>query len=643
MSYKRNSPSSMAEHIGNVAKARLLERGNEMIIDGVDALANTAYRKAQGAIKSLSAGYGSRKSSRGGAIEVRHSRKSIKSEAKVKMGTCPAPPKSSQVLQRDTFSTERPMLDSHLIPSLEENRLAPIVMRFGKQLYVDPVPNFLKHLSQSGSVSCSWSGVISSSLDKRAMFTNNFRHRISSQIEYSATGGDAFPTPAVMLTPEAPTNILVGAGALVTSSYHVHIDKSNYWVPINRADYEDMSWNLNKLKLSHNSTDFNQVSGGGQTVGGISLTSATPNAPMFLNNVAVQLENKHQRISALQNNNALRSVSTPGAPDQMSEASYKYNMVYKRGLVSYDFTNKLSQGSRVEVIVYRTRKGRQMSSQGSDYTAASTNASANPILNISSPIQQAYLDKARGKLGTEYLGGREPLATDVTENPDYPLLPVLSNAQVVKTPSTDPTTNAPFVQGFNEQSRISFALPAGARRKFDIVLEGIAYDPQNVQIPGAQTNDSLHPCMDHLGYTVLIAVNGVKMSRQYYQPTQFKPGPDIPQQEPILFQENSSEILGDIHAEAQLQYHCTYTETIQGCTYKKPERVILKNHAVAIDQAPNAEALEIMSACTILPIQNTVRLAAQENIKSEYHGHNGSYSASVENTNAGPRDGSTVS
>lgn len=551
-----------------------------------------------------------------------------------RIGSAPAVKRSKT--SRDTQGVERDMIDKAMIPSLGRNRLTGVVLRTGKRLKsYDPIAPFLANLLQNGTATTQFSGIITAQVKRftdagsqgvRTVIAQNFRHRFAQ----NCTNTGAFPTllpfppgpspqynvayPTVtagnvsvgtVLTPEAPAFGLVndtapsGSETKISGPYHQHYQYENCWSPLNICDLEDMSWNLNKLKLTTNSTAYNN-SGGNRG-------QSTDNGHLILPNVAVWKSDFHRCYSAIENQNFINSMKPDSETVQPAyESTYSYQSVLKGGNIKYQFSNKQSTGARVEVIVYRMKQNKNQIGAWINYAAADPFTVAassggnlgNPLNNIVPPIAAGYMNTCEGKLGTDNLGGRDPNPRDIVDNPEFPLLPVLKK-----------TINAR--ESFKEVSRTAFALPAGGTRELDIMLEGIKYTPGNsvnqnsLVICTGQSGDvaDLPGCLDKHSYTVVISVCGVKMTRNIAAGLA-APSPDTmnPNWEPPSIN------LGDVHCGASVEYTATYTENLGACCYKQPTKNMLNNSGKAKDVfITQPQPTAVTRPVTILPIDDAVR------------------------------------
>lgn len=518
---------------------------------------------------------------------------------------------SSKRVMRDTTGEERPMIGSELIPSLATNRLPAVSLKIGKHLSgLDPITPFLKNLMQSAKASCQYGGRIKSTKSnsttnplnfqgERKVISQCFRHCWGDKNINSPTVNSATPPVSTDVYPDVTGNTTLGPGCYsvslppdgvlqqtVSSPYWSHAQGSNNFAMISRPDFEDMMWNLNKLKLVPNAWGYQTPSTNiGQIVGG--WNSATHN-PMFLRNVAAYQPNRHYRISTIMQNN---TSDVDLGTTSWKESTYKYNSVFKHGTIKYDFKNTEMTGARVEVIVYKGKQGRTSSDNVEDFATTSDNnvAAGQPLANIATAIGQGYMNTVFDKVGTEQMGGREPTETDIYDNPTFPLLPELKKTKQ-------------SALRFKEVSRTAFSLTSGAQRTLEIVLPGDEYDPANIPtVPISNTTAAGvtgHAVLDEHSYTVVIAVCGVKMSRNV---STVETADDKP----------TETIVGEIHCGFDVEYLCTYTESIGAAKYKDRPTITLFNDAIVCDTNVKAVASNdikcAVTPVTVIPIEHTVR------------------------------------
>ena len=454
-------------------------------------------------------------------------------------------------------------------------------MVIGKRQYNDPIPSFLGNLSGSGVVSNEWSGIIkSSSINTRTSFCTFFRHCMSNADTANGAGGftvsQAYDTAlrAFVLWPFGGGDIAIAGtdGKVTTGSTFVHVDKREYWAPLNRPDYEDMSWNLNKLKLGPDNVGLTYP---GPVDGG------TSNPVQWNGQHSLMRIAEHRRVSNIMINNALPGTEDPTYPAEPGAQvgkswPYRYNMVFNYGTIDYCFSNKGSHSSIVEVLVYRIKKGQNIPVEVTPIVPTGTQATLGPVVdpgvaynNIYAPICEGYLATAVDKYGTDDLRGRTPVLNDVLVNPRFPFLPELKKTQ---------QRNLPV----KEIMRKQFTLPSGGRKKVEIILPGDIYDPVSIaglaNVPNTPSTSSglytsrMYAQIDDHSYAVVIAVNGTIQSRNFHKDaiaamSSPQPNPptgtlDMPVDVPFL----------DVYGDFDVQYYASYSEHIGACQYKMPSK-----------------------------------------------------------------------
>lgn len=477
--------------------------------------------------------------------------------------------------------------------------MTPVNMKIGKRLRVDGVEPFLKNLMGNGHVTCQWNGIIKADVGERNPHFEFFRHRLAA--DTALTKSANYPTTVghILLPIASAVNLDMGGNAantLTGSGFHKHTKNTQCWSALNRADYEDMAWNLNKLKLSGQTTANNTLTG---QVGFPDL-GATPN-DMFQHNQSVLLTNMHRKSSAIQQNNQILPFASGSLTDR---TKFKYDMVFNSGEITYNFVNANELPAIVDVIVYKPKKTAIFPSEIAAYTgtvnwAATTSTSY--MNRLSACLGDAYVAEVLQKFGTDNLGGRIPGTTDIAEDPAYPLFP---NKMKKTIESQMP---------YNEVQRLKFALPAGGKRKITITLPGDRYRPESVgrgPLPptmspastSANPADYQFPALDSHSYAICIACSGSKVAADYR-------AKGTATKLPV------SNIVGDVYAPCDVQYYAEYTEHIQAAVYRNEgaKRIFCN----AMTKPPTVTTSSTMIGGTdpvptvICPLENMVRTGTQ--------------------------------
>lgn len=524
----------------------------------------------------------------------------------------------------------------------------PLSMKLGRRQFVNPIPTFLANLSGTGTVRSEWNGILNARVDQRTGFMTLFRHRLAATTgtgtsETAAFTSAAYPAVSIVgdiLMPTAPNALVLPVHAtpagtgnqpaltllLAGSTYdHTRVNSEAKqvsevaWAPLNRADYEDMSWNMNHLRLAVPSTTFNSVQGDD----GFPDSGAKAYSYLTQDHALLQA-NKHRKMSSIEQNNVRSPSSVQGAP-------YKYNMVFNYGTVHYYFMNKESNGAKVEIIVYKHKKNHYAPTLAASNQAAglggNSNSTGYALDSIKTPIGIGYLSTKMKLLGTDDLEGRTPLALDIWSNPNYPLLPKLRQTTQSDLPWTEVMRNV-------------FILPAGGRRAVDVQLPGEVYDPastvlarQPTSAPSASVNvyqEQSYGLWDEHTYGVVICVNGVPTTRDIHTADGkiWAPNAQVPPSWSNPYHLRGADYLNlDCHCVANVQYYCSYTEHLSACVYKaqKKNQIFIRGDAInppTIDGTLTDESTlgfyvgkdindpaVTMEGCTVLPSTRTVRVA----------------------------------
>lgn len=589
------------------------------------------------------------------------------------------------------FSRER-LLDANLVEQAGSQKLVTLNMKVGKKVYENPVPNFLANLSGRGTVTNEWGGILSSNgeVNQRKFFMTMFRHRLVGPPEAgeapSATADiapansntqsvpyrpnsnanpympyddfpDVVPTNPLypnittdldmhefILYPKAPSIILGGQTGLgsVKSMYHEHGDGRTFWTPLNRADYEDMSWNLNKLKLGQVSIESNQKVVPLQADNDDWYwPNQSPNDPdnaqkndlgaamkdLWVDQAALFKEDAHRKQSCIQINNVQNEYNYEQA---YQNAPYKYNMCFNGGTIDYNFMNKEASPCKVTVIVYKVKKNAKLPAkiaQG-DSPNHKLMTWADPLWNrdlLVDAIGEGYVQSQITELGTDNLNGREPEKSDIYALPQFPFLPELKRTI---------QSNLPY----KEVMRNEFAMPSGAHRHVVINLPGDIYDPANVPVqnarwgwnytsdgdPDSKTNYKeknqipygldAQSTMDEHSYMVVIACAGMVGTRFLTKDADYSQSGSAYG----TFENDYNIPIGSNFGPFNLQYTCKYTEDISGCLYKtaKKKKVYVQGKAPILQIAqPSGLNPVVENQQAIIPINHGVRLPNALNIR----------------------------
>ena len=130
------------------------------------------------------------------------------------------------------------------------------------------------------------------------------------------------------------------------------------------------------------------------------------------------------------------------------------------GKIQYLFMNTGTAPASVTVIVYKVKQGWVNNDEPVTFKGGYMRD------RLLQAIKQAYLDKGE-KLRLKTMGGRVPLASDVTSNPQFQFLPKLK-----------PVIGSamPYV----EQMRYNVVIAAGQTKDISITLPGRMYDPTSI-------------------------------------------------------------------------------------------------------------------------------------------------------------------
>lgn len=414
----------------------------------------------------------------------------------------------------------------------------PIRLTLGKQLGpINSVENFLSLMNAHGIVSGSFGGRLRSKQDTRVRAYNIFRHNLHGDDNLTENG--AYPAGTTVMFPTGSLTASMTGGnaqtAVLSPSQIRDVDDASItWSYYNKPDLEDVSWNLNKFKIGP------QNNTGGTQDFDSTVNGASPKV-QILDDVKTLRTSAHRAFSAIYQNNERHDASVSNG----ISAPYVYDSVFKQGTVQYLFMNKGESPCEVELVVYRVKKtGVQgVPTKWSDLAFKS---------QLEAPITQGMVKKVLSGLGTDAMaGGHVPAGSDWVSNPNYPFLPKSRFIDQSSTPYT-------------EVQRVKLVMQSGQRRPFQLKLGGIKYDPTtNVlhkKLGSIADVPTLCPLMDQYSYIVCIALNGIAMSRQLS---------GVTKSDSSGAQLTFGPIVGDTHADADLQWYGTYSEDVGAMAYKK--------------------------------------------------------------------------
>lgn len=436
------------------------------------------------------------------------------------------------------------VIGSELLVHSGVNELQPLAMKLGKNMRAtDSVKNMLAHMDGSGSVSTEFSGWLDCSQTKRNTTFMCFRHNLGHD-ENNITENGKYLPGTFILTPIAGDNVGLPGDLLPSqidpaNPYHHHGNMDTWFSPLNISDYEDMSWNLNKLKLGQGSP--NVLNPTAQPAG---LLGMERDAPLY------ESDSHRQASNLWQNNNI--NATNPAADGQVS-APYKYNMVFNNGEVNYNFMNKGDGPLQATIIVYKVKKNNQTSPWLASWSSSGGGAPPAPGYGVARellpPITQGFINSTKDKFGTDNIEGNKLRAEACLDDPCFAFLPITRHVKQGILP-------------YREEQRISFAINSGGHRNISVKLGGDIYDPvspmqyfDSPEDPSQPNKPKRYVLTEH-SYVIAISVCGSNVTREYTSGV--RPGR-----------------LGNMFSAANLQWDARYTEKISACSYKKPERQIL--------------------------------------------------------------------
>ena len=444
--------------------------------------------------------------------------------------------------QRKTSLAASQMIGAQALVAPGEQTAPPLIMKLGKQIQsTKSLQNYFKYMQGSGTVNTEFAGWLNSDNNLRNGTFHCFRHNMAKAA--AQTAQDSYPpnvnilspiassaggtqnlsnTPGIGNPPPGPVSDTVN-----TDNPFVQCGNWDSWFsPINRSDYEDMSWNLNRFKFN---ADY-------------SSTLQQPQVPILE-------ENKHRQMSEIYQNN-VKQVSDPAFA-----APYKYDMHFKSGHVTYNFMNKGDGALVANVVVYRVKKNHKAFNAANSYQSLPATPTTPYTLTgcgfqILNPYADGYINAKNAKLGTEKLNGDDPQGDDVFMSPAVPFCK--DSRFVVKGNQT-----------FSEVQRFQFALTSGGRRTLQIKLGGDVYDPSIQQLRELQDDAStfVPELLDEHSYVVCITTQG-QLATRAYDTTWIDSATAV--------SKRGAGRMGDMYGPSMLQWTGRYQEKIGACAYKSP-------------------------------------------------------------------------
>lgn len=500
-----------------------------------------------------------------------------------------APTSIDSSVVRNAVCTE-PVIGSQLTLSEGNNIYRGLSMKLGGQMRAkDSIQNMLAHLSGHGSVVTEFSGYLESKANLRNGTFMCFRHNmgINGWLPNDPTVPNppqAWPADLQVLFPISAKNNSSGlpdawpgtpANVNAASPFIKHGGMDSWFAPLNVSDYENMSWNLNRLKLA---TSNPAVTGAGSNTGNVL------DAPLYE-------KDAHGCFSSIYMNNIAGSFASD-QPNKAFDAPYKYNMVFNDGRVSYNFMNKGDGPLTATIVVYKLKRGSVCSNNFKDYWTSGSLYEGGFFGQMKGPIEAGVTNAKLDAIGTDNLEGQTFNADDYHLNPDKPFMPITKWTKKGTLP-------------VKEVQRMSFALPSGGRRELCIKLGGDIYDPANEPFSlgtggpgpsGSQAGVAVGPQTRALvtdsTYVVLISTHGAKCTRAWSQT-----GGNFGR-------------MGDMYAPSMLQWDARYTENIGACAYKKPYSRNIQVHGQRGSTfGTSGEMVSGGFPQAILPQQDAVRTA----------------------------------
>jgi len=294
------------------------------------------------------------------------------------------------------------VIGSELLVHSGMNELQPLAMKVGKNMHAtNSVENMLAHMNGSGSISTEFSGWLDCKATQRNTTFMCFRHNLGHEQDLPVVNGP-YPEGCFILKPVAGNGVGLPGGLLpqdvdAANPYHHHGNLDTWFSPLNISDYEDMSWNLNKLKLGQGSPNV-PFPPAAQPLG---LLGMERDAPLY------EASSHRQASNLWQNNNI-----NPTNPAHVGEVSapFRYNMVFNSGEINYNFMNKGDGPLQATVIVYKVKKNNQTSAILKTWSSQGGGAAPGApgygvARNLLPAIRTGFLASTKNKFGTDNCQG----------------------------------------------------------------------------------------------------------------------------------------------------------------------------------------------------------------------------------------------
>jgi len=436
--------------------------------------------------------------------------------------------------------------------------------------HADTLQAFLDMNTGSGTTRQQFNFRMASEVNVRHFHWQLYRHRCADP----NANIESLPYPAefnVLKTKVDSRNIVVTGApntnvAVVQNPYQQMINSYCYISEMNRADMEDISWDLNKGKK--HISGLHNISPPQLSFGHRKQSSLQANNNYFIN-PAVLMNNDRQN----------------GTVDELKidKNQFHYKANFFGGDLEYNFANKFNSGAHVEIIVFKIKKNANFSPYGTDTAAtAATDRQRNPYFAFTERIKEGYVNKLRSQIGTDDFGGDDSLAEKTFTDPSTPFMQKTSYTKALP---------------FKEVYRQKFALCAGGRKQVKIHLPGVCYDPTKILYTDAgalgplsadpviqntypltkeptganlsidsepynnvngyswDPNNSMIKTADQFSYTVCISCHGERLSL-IVDPS-------------LSFGEQSVHVAGDAFCKSDIMVQAQYTERIGAAVYSE--------------------------------------------------------------------------
>ena len=425
------------------------------------------------------------------------------------------------------------------IQSTIERPISMVVPRDYKQLHLLPPWNPLQ--GQAASVKLQFRWEATSVLNKRNPFPIFIRHNQSGVALDDVNTLSPVQITRVVNVQDSSTT---AKGVEIDSASRVaYFDpdtgQPNYLVvPLNIYNLENISWNLNPLKITTSPNNLNPNTDVPKPVGEKRNVLCLGDAPTY----DPSDPDSYSPSYSFFPNNAQSTQGSTLSPDVVAQ-NPPFMCQLNGGYFRQVFQNNLATPCVIEIVAYTYR----------DTTCVDGDAT-NMYNDVVDTIGDAWVNHQKTFVASNYTaGGHEWTPEDILTDPKYPFLPSTLAKEYE------------FPARFKETSRIKFELGGGNRRQLTINLPAAHYDPVYTNsLRSSTTFQYKH----QLQVMLMVSLNGVKMPSFPQYAAARSPALPVPPLPDVWFSQttNLSNVLVDLgYAPASVSVFGEYVERIGPC------------------------------------------------------------------------------